>query len=772
MQLDRPWVWYDGEKKRTFWLSLSELVVFAKKHSAQIKEEWLELVRDFLPGADLIEANELYARVLLPEALTQDQLNQLLQGTPPRGVEGIAPVFYPSPKLQEAFVLLPEVIVHFATPKSLEEAKQWGESAGFAVKQQLNLGHAFLFSCIGLDCVEKTRQVYEQDSSVRYIYPNWLRPREVRLAVGGNDLGISKTATPEPVTQGQPLTYSITIQNHGPSSVRNIRMTDTLPADTQLAAVTNPKGSCSSTTKVSCTINLLANGETAVITIVVIPTAAGNITNIAQVSAFGDPNPSNNSTSVTTTVLADGGGNPAWNDPLFQDQWYLENTGQGGGTPDADVNITPAWTEGWTGKGFQIAIVDDGLEIKHEDLRANTAFGLHYDFVGNDGDPTAGSHGTSVAGIAAADGNNGIGVVGAAPDADLIGLRLLGANSDTNEAAALDYRPDVVDLSNNSWGPPDTGKILDGPGPLTEAAIADGAKNGRGGKGIVYCWAGGNGGDNDNSNYDGYANLRYTIAVAASTNKGTRAPYSEKGANLLINAPSSGGTLAVTTTDRTGFAGYDFSNYTARFGGTSAASPLTCGALALLLEANPNLSWRDVQFILATTTTQNDPQDPDWTVNGAGYHVNHKYGFGRIDLAKAIEVARSWIPLGEEVVVSATSFPNVPIPDNNPVGVHSSIEIAQNIRIEAVEVVFNAEDHPSWGDLEVRLISPSGTVSVLAERHDSGTNTAHYSNWRFTSKRHLGESSKGTWSLIVRDLAAGNVGTFQSWRLNIYGTAP
>ncbi|WP_022947888.1 S8 family serine peptidase [Methylohalobius crimeensis] len=764
------WIWYDGNQRRTFWLASSEIAVFSKTRHIQ-PEEWPRLIQVF-PDASLIEANELYARIHLSKPLIRKEFDRLLKQSPSSEIERIAPVFHPSPETRKwGFVLLPEVIVQFTSSKSAKEVKRWGKNYDLSLKRKLLPNNTFLFSCTGLDCIRKSRQIYEQDSSVRYAYPNWLRPRQTRLVFNA-DLQIEKTATPKIAVQGQPLTYLITIKNNGPDTARNIHITDTLPSSTTFISATASNGFCSGSVTVECTIGFLKNGGTATISLQVIPTASKEITNTAQISAIGnDPNPANNAATITTSVPpGEDNDEASWNDPLFQDQWHLDNTGQGGGMPGADIHITPAWAEGLTGEGTQITIVDDGLEINHEDLKANTASAPHYDYVGNDGDPTAGKHGTAVAGIAAANGDNGLGIVGTAPNADLIGLRLLGATSDTNEAAALNYRPDIVDLSNNSWGPPDGGELLAGPGPLTETAIADGATNGRNGKGIVYCWAGGNGGDNDNSNYDGYANLRYTIAVAASTNEGTRAFYSEKGANLLVNTPSSGGTLAITSTDRSGFSGYDFGNYTDAFGGTSATSPLACGALALLLEANPNLSWRDVQHILATTAIQNDPQDPDWTENGAGYPINHQFGFGRIDIAAAVETARNWPLLGDEITLNENASPNIPIPDDNPGGVSSHVEISQDIRVESAEVIFNADDHPQWGDLDIRLISPAGTVSVLAEQHDSGSNTSHYSNWRFTSVRHLGESSWGTWTLEVRDLASGNTGTFQAWRLNLYGS--
>jgi kexin len=463
------------------------------------------------------------------------------------------------------------------------------------------------------------------------------------------------------------------------------------------------------------------------------------------------------------------------NDPFFENQWHLTNSGQSFGQAGEDVNISSVWDLYRGSSNEIIAIVDDGLDINHEDLKDNIVANLSWDYVSHDADPShAGfwdGHGTNVAGVAAGRGFNGVGITGACPHAGLVGHRLLGGIFvlDANEAAALTRNRHMVDIYSNSWGPPDWspyGKMayLEGPGPHTEDALVSGATTGRQGLGSIYVWAAGNGFDGDNSNYDGYANSRYTIAVAASTNLGKRAYYSEKGANILVNAPSGGGTLSITTTDSD-----DPGGYTNWFSGTSAATPLVSGVIALMLQANPNLTWRDVQHILIETAQQNDPSDSDWTFNGAGYAVNHKYGFGRIDAQAAVYAAENWTPAGPETSVQETSAPYLPIPDNDSYGVSDTISIVEDVFVEFVEIFFTAADHPYWGDLEIILISPEGTHSILSEVHNVPADSTTYNNWRFGSVRHHGETSQGNWTLLVKDLQPGDSGTLQSWTLKIYG---
>ncbi len=490
------------------------------------------------------------------------------------------------------------------------------------------------------------------------------------------------------------------------------------------------------------------------------------------------------------------------NDPLFSEQWNLYNTGQGNGLAGEDSNITPVWDRYKGTVNEVIAIVDDGLEINHEDLVQNILPGISWDFIDGNSDPNPGGnydkHGTACAGIAAGRGSNGLGITGVAPMSALVGLRLLGVETTANEADALSWKSDVVDIYSNSWGPVDTGKVLDGPSPLTRIAIKNSIMTGRGGLGNIYVWAAGNGGENDNSNYDGYANSRYTIAVAATTNTGILPWYGERGANILINAPSNGGTMGIATTDRTGGAygyncpqsgdpGYDplnppdvldcagnllDKNYTNNFGGTSAAAPIVSGVVALMLEANPSLTWRDVQHILAKTAVKNHPTDEGWTTNGAQYNINHKYGFGRIDAAAAVTMARTWVSVADEVVLDGNASLFTYIPDGDVDGINSSISISANINIEFVEVFFSAVDHPNWGDLKLTLTSPDGTESILAEMHDTEGTSDVFNNWKFGSVRYFGEESEGDWILNVKDLVSGNTGTFQFWSIKIYGTYP
>ncbi len=480
------------------------------------------------------------------------------------------------------------------------------------------------------------------------------------------------------------------------------------------------------------------------------------------------------------------------NDPFFAYnaanagyQWHLRNTGQNGGKVGVDVNVVPAW-DLYKGGGVRIAIVDDGLEVTHEDLAPNVDLLNDYDFNGDDNDPSPDVddfHGTACAGVAAA-AQGVIGVSGVAPAATLVGLRLISApTTDDVEADAFRFKKDIIAVKSNSWGPYDGAFGTGGPGVLSLAAMEDAVTTGREGKGTVFLWAAGNGnGSGDDSNFDGWANSRFAIAVSAINDKGKSSYYSEPGANILVCAPSSGGKQGITTTDRTADLGYndgestvefpDYTNtnYTNTFGGTSSATPAVAGVVALMLQANPNLTYRDVQEILVRTATKNDEYDGDWVQNGAGYHFNIKYGAGLVNAQAATSMAATWVSVAAQQSRSVEALGvNLPVPDFDANGATRtfSVPLVDNLRLEQVTVKVKAT-HSYIGNLEWRLISPSGVNVRLARArfNDTGADL----DWTFMATHFWGERSVGDWKLRVIDSTVGDVGTLVDAKITFYGT--
>ena len=350
----------------------------------------------------------------------------------------------------------------------------------------------------------------------------------------------------------------------------------------------------------------------------------------------------------------------SYSDPLFGCQWHLDNTGQGQGTSGEDINVTPVWAEGNMGEGITVAVVDDGLDPDHEDLRGNVNTAMSHDYQGRNQllrpDET---HGTQVAGIIAGRDNN-LGMRGVAPRATLYSYNFLAEQATLeNVVDALTRNMDTVAVSNNSWGPYSRNAYSLMPA-FYELALDAGVSRGYGGKGVFYVFSAGNEGVGwGYSNHDEQGNYYAVTSVCAVNDQGVRPLYSERGSNLWVCAPSSDDrTLRPDRQQISTTANY--SRYTGRFGGTSAAAPQVAGVAALVRKANETLTWRDVKVVLAASARQNHPTDPDWDQNpnsawetGAleygstseRFSFSHNYGFGVVDAEAAVDLAEEWTNL-------------------------------------------------------------------------------------------------------------------------------
>lgn len=432
-------------------------------------------------------------------------------------------------------------------------------------------------------------------------------------------------------------------------------------------------------------------------------------------------------------------------DPSFGLQWHLVNTL----SSTYDVNIEGAWNNGYTGTGQCVGIIDGGVQTNHPDLQANRNSAAS-------STSSSSSHGTSCAGVSSAVANNGRGGVGAAYDSQWAGL-LYGSSSTTSNS--FGYRNDINTIKSNSWGPYDDGTISY-MSSSERSALTTAVNSGRGGLGEIFTWAAGNGGTGDRVEYDPYASSRFTIAVGAIGDNDTRSWYNEQGSSMLVVAQSDGNSRGIYTTT-------NGSGYTSSFGGTSSACPLGAGVAALILDANPALTWRDVQAVMIESARLNNPGNPNWTTSVAGYDLNVNYGYGALDATAATTLASTWINLPPET--SSTSGQvnvNSSVPDNDTTGLTRVGNIPVDFIVESVEVKLNVS-HNNVGDLYIKLTSPSGQNSVLAKDRNDSTN--NYNNFIFTSNRHFGESSMGDWILSVSDRDAGTTGTWSNFTLTVYG---
>lgn len=409
----------------------------------------------------------------------------------------------------------------------------------------------------------------------------------------------------------------------------------------------------------------------------------------------------------------------ACNDPLFASQWHLDR-----------INAPDAWYAGG-GALSSIAIVDDGLQYTHGDLSVdvqrsfgwNSSTGMRL----STAHANEALHGTATAGVATAIRDNLRGGCGVAWGAALIGVRLLthGASPADNVFMSESFASSLSELStldnvvvSNSWGPPDDGRV-DGPVHRdlyseVDAAMHSFYATARNGLGGILIFANGNGGLYDNSNDDGFASHPTTISVGAVGDDHRRTPYTEPGACVDVVAPSDGGIRGIVTADLIGASGYASGNFTSSFGGTSASAPVVAGVVALMLDARPDLRAVDVRHILADTARRVHVDESNWVRNGAGRWFSPWYGFGMVDAQRAVSTALVWnVPVEPQQELCSDSWfgylglsdwewRRIPLP-----ALSGTMTFVDRVSV-FVDVV-----HPWRGDVVMRLISPSGTMSQL-----------------------------------------------------------
>ncbi|MDO4682705.1 MAG: S8 family serine peptidase [Lautropia sp.] len=514
-------------------------------------------------------------------------------------------------------------------------------------------------------------------------------------------------------------------------------------------------------------------------------------------------------------------------DPLLRQQWFLNNTGSldSQARTGEDLNLLGAWTAG-KGEGVRVAIIDDAIEVTHDDLLPNVVANGSFNYLSykhGSAYPmpcsTKDTHGTAVAGVIAARDNNRTGGAGVAPRASIVGFNAIASGADADVLDAINRDLDKNHIYNNSWGANDDGHFYT-LAPSIRKGIEHGISQGRKGLGAIYVFAAGNGGclTEDNaanctgtelSTYDGHVTQLGTLAVCATNIAGQRASYSEPGANLLVCAPSGERDAipmpAITTTAPQ-------NEDTSGFNGTSAAAPMVSGVAALMLQANPNLSWRDVRLVLAQSARRVDSTSPNWTTFG-GLHFNHEYGFGAADADAAVKLARNWQSVGgssslrqcgpfrasvnRSIPENATAMPVHPDGSVNynaraQGGLQSAISVPASCGITQIEHVqvnlaatgaTRSADHPDAGNLHITLTSPSGQTSTLVTPHECvqfdvqnraiPARCQGLQDFSTGLTRHMAEpvgtATSRDWILEAVDRNLGDSGQLSNWQITFYG---
>ncbi|BBP45058.1 serine protease [Thiosulfatimonas sediminis] len=543
----------------------------------------------------------------------------------------------------------------------------------------------------------------------------------------------------------------------------------------------------------------------------------------------------------------------SFDDPLVGYQWYLESiraVSQGDYVRNRSGDLI-------TGNQVRVAVIDTGLEITHPDIQENLTPNASYNFFTRGSDPapnttTEGDHGTAVAGLLAARGGNSKGMIGVAPSAELRAFKILNSEGVTNisitdQLAAIGYDPQInhpslvtSDLAvfNLSYGFPITYDPTPNAGAYDSyydplfLGLESGTQTLRAGKGALYVKAAGNEFEKIdtsgscaqanqydvtcfNTNFEPDQTIPYVIPIGAYSTDDKKAWFSNTGSALWLTAPG----VTVLSTDQSGCAtGYSQINngtrtdsalatvdencdYISYFGGSSAATPIVSGALALLLEANPNLTWRDAKHILALSARKIDANlsgktlsvpavaiEQGWVTNAANIPFSNYYGFGALDVSAAVAMATdNYQSLPALQLIGGDDdrrlFGSVTnggaIADKSAVGITERLNVNQtdNLQVESVRLTLSmtaqgALSNFDFSDYVITLISPSGTQSIVMTPFTGFDKQSAVTDLPMISHAFYGERLNGDWQLKIQDVDSQSgltgLGKLVDWSLSFY----
>lgn len=362
------------------------------------------------------------------------------------------------------------------------------------------------------------------------------------------------------------------------------------------------------------------------------------------------------------------------NDPMFIRQWSLKNDGtfaQGGGTPGADMKVVDAWTLTTGDSTIKVAIIDSGIDTLHEDLLGKLLPGHDASGGSSKGYPNTSypndGHGTSCAGIVAANTGNAKGIAGVCPECSVFPVKVfyylfnpfgdpIPYSSGTNMANGISWAWQVgnADVMSNSWGLLENLlPVLPGGTAPAEDAIRMALDSARGGTGGILLFSSGNDGGQPiwPGRLPGVISVNATSFCDERKHPGSCDAQNWEGNwgdSLDIAAPG----VDIAATDMRGSYGFDAGDYTPEFGGTSAACPNAAGVMGLILSANPALKAREARYVLESTCDK---------VGGYAYTPSRpngtwspELGYGRVNAYNAVLAAQNFVAVSPAAPVNTT----------------------------------------------------------------------------------------------------------------------
>ncbi|XP_076076827.1 uncharacterized protein LOC143047593 isoform X2 [Mytilus galloprovincialis] len=429
------------------------------------------------------------------------------------------------------------------------------------------------------------------------------------------------------------------------------------------------------------------------------------------------------------------------NDPLLEEQWYLE------GQPVFGINVVPAWKKYYNGTGIIIGVVDTGIDKMNDDLKNKVKWKCPEEKL-------LYQHGTQVAGLMAAEANNSFLGTGVAFGAMLADLAYVKAGQNipiADDALNVTKWNDTIDIFSCSFSRGINGESIYKIPCSLRQNLQKGATVGRSGKGSLYVVSSGNGGQfffPESCAYDEFKNNINAILVAGIDHNLGTIPTGEKCSAIMVTAPTRNLGFDSFPTMVTTFG----SNYTNNFGLTSAAVAITSGAIAVMLSARTNLTNRDVMHILARTTHNNvtfqfKATDTPFECNGAGFEVSLQYGFGLLDVQAMVEEAVKWESVGRKLLcVSEFQYKSLPIHGYRwftEFTVNSTCQIAYLEHVEVTIVIIDDEAESVTAELKSPLLFSS---TILQGRPLYGSKSI---NITVGCVQFWGTNPHGKWNLTL-----------------------
>lgn len=215
--------------------------------------------------------------------------------------------------------------------------------------------------------------------------------------------------------------------------------------------------------------------------------------------------------------------------------------------------------------------------------------------------------------------------------------------------------------------------------------------------------------------------------------------------------------------------------------GTSASAPLAAGIVALAIEANPSLTWRDMQY-LVVLTSRSEPleRESGWILNGSKRKFSHKFGYGLMDAGAMVSLAEKWTNVPAQHICKSREI-NEDRPIEGSVGytlqthmdVNGCSGTVNEVRyLEHVQCKITLRFFPR-GNLRISLTSPSGTTSTLLFERPRDIAKSNFDDWPFMSVHFWGEKAEGRWTLQIINGGKRKVnqaGVLSKWQLIFYGT--